>query len=406
MAIQGHQGSQLASHILTRATIQTAVALATALGTATSKRGKAIYYAWFKKKASELMLGSLLPSLINMDIVEIDLSGKDKRSETARFKKNRKELATKDPLLKFAHSLEDDDEWHVDLVLSPLDGANALREGASGSVSSAAGGKRGCFKMRHGAANEYFVIALGKSILDAEMSTALEPYEARVVKKTEALSQFLRRYRLIDDVLKVLQRADVPPVVALTSEGPYKGWTPTIKSWHRKRWLEGSVVASALAVFTGKVPCAMFASRRSQVMQAAIAAKGLGGRLYAIPLCKPKTVKEGNILRADDFVRGDNAVLCCTSVSEVCVLDRVRFGFDQTAKTDSIIVSLATGRITRQSDMLDLNRTRMRNRDGEAELALKLLHGFRDELKHELQSRDTQKRTGSNGQTAQGRRRK
>ena len=89
---------------------------------------------------------------------------------------------------------------------------------------------------------------------------------------------------------------------------------------------------------------------------------------------------KGRILRETDFVSGNNAVLCCTSVSEVCVLDRVRFGFDGTAVTDTIIVSLATGKVTRQNDTLQLGRANMRDPNGEEIEATKLIQAFKNFL--------------------------
>lgn len=399
----GNKGIQMASAVLARSTVQTAIVLASGLGCAEQSRRTR---GTLQQAAADMMLGALQFGVLHPNIVALDVENT----------KRRKAFTTRFDAWHVAHSplvagLKDDwscktenrnfaDSLKVDLVLTPLDGAEVLRRGRSGSVSAAAAGSKDSFSLRDDPA--YFVIAVGPERVEA-VSSILSAYESYSLPTDEPLLvNFVGgAFQLINEL--VAASGDVVPVVGITLGGAYEEWDPSIKHWHRRRRLEGSALAAALAAYEGKVPYSIFVSRPPQVMQAALAAQGLGGRLFALPLSMPvkksdykkvkvkrqsdETVESGitvpstKILRETDFVRADaNAVLCVSSVSEVCVYDRVRFGFDNTAECHTIIISLSTGKITRQHDKLKLETANMRDPEGGEINAKLLLQAFRDFL--------------------------
>lgn len=387
-------GTLIAQQLAERATIQSALVMASGLGFATlhkapSKKKKVApgetkneasdeinavnnpgskFQPTIKKAACDYMLGALSNSLISSRIVQLDVP--TGREDIIRKFQQLDPKQLKNPLIKPA--VKDEPALQVDFVLAPIDGADALRRGESGSVSIAAVGPAGSFPFLH-TSDEFFVVAVGAGRLNNRLQKALtNNYSNPVVTKVEPLNTFVGgSFKLIDLVLE-MQPQIPPPVMALMFEGTYERFIPRITPWCRRRRLTGSSFAAALATFDGKLSCAAFVTRLPQLIQCAIAAKGLGGRLFAVPLTKvpaengPKgaskhdlvNVVKGRILKESDlFVQDRHVVVACTSVSEVCALDRIRFTTPTHAKTNSISISVSPNRVTRQSDTIALKDT-------------------------------------------------
>ncbi len=364
--MSSHLGVQLASYMLTRATIQTAVVMSTGLGTR-QKTDKNYRHA-----ACELQLGALRsrPPLLDMRLVQV--------YETESNSRYKNEFGTwvRESLKKHKRYFEGRDDLRVDLVLTPIDGAKALRDGESGSVSvaaaapRAANGEEESFCNPCEGATGYLVIALGP-----KQAESLKDVDTEI--KARTLAHFKRDFPLL---LALLEQAPTDNRHALgVMFDAYGKFVPKLPAMQSLRRLQGSAVAAALAAFRGKLPYSIFFARLPQVMQASVAARGLKGHLYAIPLydekdrmAKNKRPRGETSLRGDnesaaakydhvkvlmpkalretDFVKSQNAVVACTSISEVCVLDRVRFRSDGTAVSDTLTVSLASGRTSRQTD--------------------------------------------------------
>lgn len=375
--MSSHLGVQLASYLLSRATIQTAVVMSTGLGTR-QKFDKSYRHA-----ACELQLGALRlnPPLLDMRLVEV--------YETEANSPYQTEFTNwfRNPLKSNAHYFKDRDDLRVDLVLTPIDGAKALWNGESGSVSVAAAAPRGtegkesfCNPCKE--ASGYLVIALSP-----EQSKSFPDEEFEV--EEQSLPQLKGEFPLLQRILAHAPNQNRALGVMFDA---YEKFVPQLPPMQSVRRLQGSAVAAALAAFCGKLPYSIFFSRLPQLMQASVAARGLKGRLYAIPLrdekdrktkarqsaealpqgskkTKSATFDHVKVLASKaftetDFVKSQNAVVACTSISEICVLDRVRFMSDGTAVSDTLTVSIVSGRTSRQTDHVPPDWS-MRGPDGE-----------------------------------------
>lgn len=387
--IVSHQGIQQASYFAARATIQTATVIASALGFSGKNAPT------FRNAAYELMIGELRRTPLNLKVVDVATE----RSQPVALGTGTGE--------------------EIHLVLTPLDGAEALRDGSSGSMTAVAAATREGFRFPDVSATGYFVVAIGPErvngidgILDRykllpagsggkSLRLLFGPYE-RGEDATQKCS-------LIDDIVGHQtsgQHVDVQPLLAVT-QLPKMNWRPLVKHWHRHRRLRGSALAAALAAFTGRVPYAVAISLRPQLIQMAIAARALGGRLLAIPIDGPDQPEKPDQLQVvgretlteADLVTANNGVLVCTSISEICVMSRVRFGFDFTARADTLIASISTSRLTQQTDELHLGRANFRDPNGNDVNAAVLMQAFRRVL--EFQPKDRRDSTSIADQLAQ-----
>lgn len=372
-----HLGVQATSGLLARSTTQTAIVLGAGMGSLppfgkSTKNRSAIR---FRDGGCQEMQGVIGTAVSPTTVVDIGHENR-KKSGTARRYFNE---AISDPhkderVNRLRRKLLEADDYNVEFVLTPIDGARALARGASGAMSVAAVGAPQCFVLDE-KETSYFCLAIGKSKQAADIEQLVE--DLKNLGQCIAVEEVLK---CIGNALdRIESAANIAPVVALTFEGPYKSQAAFKKldfdCWHRKRVLEGSTVAAALAAFLDKVDCSLFVTRWPQLIQSAIAALGLGGNLIAIPFVK-KNLDPLGLRTEEQFVAGRNAILCTTSISEVCVLDRVRFGRDFTANTDTITVSLATGRITRQSDSFPLHHSNARDPDGYEVKLIDRIHSF------------------------------
>jgi hypothetical protein len=395
-----HPGVQLAVSQLLRSTTQTAIVLGAgmgweppavpALGNPSSAGESPESEKRFRWHAANEMLGVLRASLNSMPIFKIGLIDEQFSENTcSKFKRDNRQHP--DPQLSEATSfIRSRSELAVDLVLTPIDGATSLSKGASGSVSVAAAGEPGCFvENPDKKCPTYLTIAIPRHSMQKNgvreyLGTLKNTYDGKSVEEV------LQDYKSLEKIVKMMRAPGVPPVIAVTlkpsrrakakpcgehtkssRETPSrkdKNFLLKMKTWHTQRVLDGSVVATGLAAFCEKVDCSLFISRWPQLIQIAIAAKSLGGEIVALPLKKDRGVTRiasGNLLQKANILKeGKKAILCATSISEVCVLDRVRFHRNGTATTDSIIVSSATGRVTRQVDTFILKTAHARDPAG------------------------------------------
>jgi hypothetical protein len=144
---------------------------------------------------------------------------------------------------------------------------------------------------------------------------------------------------------------------------------------------------------------------RAQAIQMALATRCLGGRMIAIPLIdrppqgdespSPKlvSVPPGAILRREKyFVPGDNALLCVTSVTEVCVFDRVRFRNPRRVSVETIVLSLASHGISRHHHEVDLEEATFAGVNGTLAPADDVIKEFDSNVLQKREGRRAKKR--------------
>ena len=384
--MSAHLGIQIASHILTRSTIQTAVVMASGLGTQQGNAGKRYRHA-----ACDLQLGALCieSPLVNMQSIELH-EIKSGETHKKRYTKRFEDLCESHEAF-----FKGRDDLRVDLVLTPIDGARALQDGESGSLSVAAAAPSGtdqnpAFGDPHKEATGYLVIAVGP-----DQAKNLNSEELKLTIGAKSLTELHGKFELLLQILKQVS-IEVHHALGVMFD-PYQDFMPLQSDEMQSlRHLHGSSVAAALAAFCGKLPCTVFFSRLPQLQQCSIAALGLHGRLYAIPLREKKVHRKRKpesmngqtekpnydyvdvlpgIFEAKHFVNSPDAILCCTSISEICVLDRVRFESPTTADSNTLIVRLGD-RTARQTDVVRLDVS-MRGPLGKEIQGLELIKAYR-----------------------------
>lgn len=366
-------GVQRAASILSRASIQTAVVMSTGLGT--GQRSAKNY----RHAARELQLGALRlePRILDMQLVELYES----ETNSEHKKQFNDQMGPQNPQSNLPC---------IDLVLTPIDGAGALKTGESGSVSVAAAALSDITKKPFcnpcNDATGFLVIALGP---EETKSFGVDKVEI----EAETLFQLQVEFPLLRRILLPHQSRHALGVMF----DAYPKFFPKLSDMQSIRRLQGSAVAAALAAFCGKLPYSVFFARLPQVIQASVAAKGLKCRLYAIPLYDPtdrlvsnrdtdtpKTLENVHVVAGEaftesKFVNTNDAVVTCTSISEVCVLDRVRFASDGTAEANTLTVSLVkdgNGSTTRQIDCVPPNWS-MRSPEGKDVEGRYLIEAYR-----------------------------
>jgi hypothetical protein len=387
---KGHLGVQLASYLLSRATIQTAVVLAAGLGTKQKKDKK------YRHAACELQLGALRLEHPVLDmslehVYETEAHSRHKRSFKNWFKRSLKSHGLRKSPKPDDWGFAGRNDLEVDLVLTPIDGAGALWDGESGSVSVAAVAARRtdgkeAFLNPCPEATGFLAIAVGPQ--HAKLLEPVDKVLEEIGKSLEgkSLNDLQNAFPLLETIVVQLKTL-THPVLGVMFD-PYEKFKPQgLDAMQCLRRLQGSAFAAALAAFVKKVPYSIFFSRLPQMFQAAIAARGTGGRLYAIPLVDKSSgermpdyrhvkVPVGKVVRETDLLKTTNAVVVCTSISEICVLDRVRFSDEGIATTDSIAISLLSGRTSRQVDQVPLDWI-MRGPDGGEATGRELIEAYK-----------------------------
>src|SRR5436190_7550782 len=234
-----HLGVQIASYLLARSTIQTAVVTSTGLGLNFG------YADTFRHAACELQLGGLRldPPVLDMSLFMID----EKKSDSY---KKKFDGWSKNIGERFAY-LRDRQDLQVDLVLTPIDGATALKDGESGSVSVAAAAPRATLELPSFCnpaenATGYLVIAVGP-----EQVKALNLGDDKLeINESSLADVFKGKFPLLKTILErdaSGAEADDLLVLGLMFDGTYDGFKPDLPKMQSRRCLTGSAVAAALA---------------------------------------------------------------------------------------------------------------------------------------------------------------
>ena len=378
-------GTRLAVGELSRATNQVAITLATAMGHRRADQLAPTFRTWAAQSMFAALLDSVLPCTLN----EFDDYGHG-GSGAARLKK---EFVKKRDMLHLPATLPE--EFHIEVVLVPLDGANALREGRSGALSLIGAARRGCFIGNHfvnGAERTavgdcYLAIVVGKGALAEErpLNLALKPQRASATE----VCAWLRKQELLQVLVRYVRSNVHEPVIGVTYPPDWNQKNRFPLQGCMVRLLEGSTVGAALAALRNKVPAIVCVSRRPQVKLIALATIALQGSLFCVPLeeCKDKKGAEFHVPQEvlarheTDFVRKDNGILISSSISEVCFQDRVRFIDQNRVSVNTLIVSLASRSLRDITQELDLGSATFRDPLGKRVIASEELQRFRrDEL--------------------------
>ncbi len=372
-------GVRLGVSEMIRATEQTAVLMGHLLGY------QGVYQTTLRSWAMDCMLNFMHSSCCRMNLVwptKPELPNADDVKKYGMFKNSGLEGLC------------------LQAVLSPLDGVEAFREGRPGAFSVIAAGEGGSFpehlnvplvatptltkvksdKRVRPVPESYFVIALGKS---SRQRISKDELFGDVIDKLQSdtpLGSLLDNSEILIRLIAALSDSGRVPSLGMTFEGPvFRHWFPLVNrdGSFRFRQLDGSSVGAALAALFNKVDAAVMVARRTQVLQMSVAAQSLEGCIYALPLRKGKKVKrkkatkengnkasaedkasestqeeskhiltmivprESQIQEASDFVLGTHAFLVATSITDVCLMDRVRFDA-RTVRTETVAISLAS----------------------------------------------------------------
>jgi len=385
----------IAAQLAEQATIQTAIVMASTLGLAGQLPG---YAKTLRGLASECMLGVFKNPSLHATLACNDVTSFEQR-----------EIGnTKNALFR------------VDCATTPLDGHDSLWKGESGSVSIAAVGEPGCFNKANTYAldQEFFVVAIGAQRLNDDLKGATGIFQNNPPEADTPIKHFVEGvdqnddYEGVEAINSLLKPEDsdapqqpvigkTPPVVAVMFEDPFNKMDLTTKGTCRRRILHGSAFAAALAAFDGKISCSVFVTRRPQLHQVAIAAIGMGGQIFAVPLSSKDSNKGDNLenkklvgstwLTADDFVGWDKksgketeVLVSATSISEVCALDRVRYSSPNLARTDTITISLPHRTVVRRRSDVVLDENNMLNAKGKPTSSNALIDQLMKELKKKL----------------------
>jgi len=375
-------GTRIAVGELPRVTQQVAISMALALGHQSNIQS-------FRRWATKIMFGVLRGVRLDIQRIELDYVGQTEPEEKQKFESWSRRESSPYPV-----------DTKVDVVLTPIDGANALREGRSGALSVIAAGRPGCFVGSEFAdkvpvAPSFLLLAISGEAWTPAMRKRLQPFHRNskpiVCDKNQDIDAFLTGYRPVDSVIDALKKGGQEPIIGLNFESANcRGWTPSIKGPYMGRRLEGSAFSACLGAFLNKVSATICVARRTHVKQIAVAARATGGRMWAIPLHEERAkkpnfknvkVKEGSKVRhEDDFVGDTNVVCVCSSISEVCVQDRVRFMNQHRVSVHTLILSNASGGLRTHVQLFDLKRAPFRGYDGNVVGASMFLGDFKKEL--------------------------
>lgn len=376
--------------------------------------------------AARQALSQLRSSALDVDVVRIDDLNAPAVTEALRDYEVWRDSPERRAFRELTRAIGD---MSVDAVLSPLDGSTALREGRSGSTSAIAMGPPRCFvgptfaqnwdrnetELGVAPAQAYLVVTVGRDALaprviggqkdrraSQKVDELLTAWERGLgptprLRDTDiGLDGFVAVEGALQAIVRGLDHEGCEPVVGITLEGShYRRWRPEFGRRFVYRKLDGSALVPALGAFLGNLGAGVCVARLPQVIQMAVAAKGLEGRLYAVPLVEEPVgqqpgiskvrVPAGALLRREsDFVDDSPALLCVTSVTEVCVLDRVRFASTLVASSESVIVHAASHEFERREDSFNLARTqfwRSKGSSGPMQLpADEMLQDLRDQI--------------------------
>jgi hypothetical protein len=293
-------------------------------------------------------------------------------------------------------------DFNVELVLVPLDGAHALREGQSGALSLIGAAREGSFVGKRGKDVEgqpfkdhggqpiaecYLAIVVGNDALPSQ------PPPLPAVRHAADVWKWLQDEGVLQDLVEYVKpKIHIPVFATIQTPAMYLGPHVSL-SGCTVRLLSGSTVGGALAALRNNVSAAICICWRPQIKLIALAATALQGSLYCVPIEQTRSKKTEPFgyrvvpgtpwRRETDFVRGDNGILISSSISEVCFQDRVRFIGSDRASVNTLVVSLASRGLRDTTQELDLTRATFHRARGERLAAADELARFRrDELGH------------------------
>jgi hypothetical protein len=387
--VSEYRGTRLAVGELPRATTQAAITVALAMGHSNPE----VKAPTFREKGARSIFGVMRTLLLDLRIMLLDKDAGGVGEAKTRYDNWRSSRDGQDHLAMVCGIKQ----TKLDAIVVPVDGAEVLRDGRSGALSIIAAGRPpsdaeaddGCFRLRCGRGfDSFFIVLVGPDALTSAMMKRLEPFEdgLRREKEGSEWSEFFSETPLLSEIVQALRESQFASVGFAISGESFQGWKLSPINGEplcMRRILDGSAVSAALAALRGKVPASACVARRAQAFQIAVAVRALGGRMYAMPLREERqsgimraTAHGERWLRASDFANDTNGVLVCTSITEICVLDRVRFGGEWHVTTDTLVASIATRSSREIRQHLDLTRTTFWDEDGKETDAILLLKEF------------------------------
>lgn len=403
-----YAGVRLGLQEMIRATEQTAIIMSVLMGNAAYTKD------FIQRWSSRCMLNFLRDCYCSVKLLPLDIAyQKHNVKEVFDVFENRKthSVAYTD-ISGNSHTadyisgkLYQDNTMNLELVALPIDGARAFVEGRSGSLSVIAAGEPGSFVGDtfldgHRVADEYFVIATSEEYyaknatrMNLESGTRLFASESGPFRFSKTVGE----HQVLEHVIDKLVSTRPWPTVGMTFEHE-RGFWINIQRHIRRRNLEGSSVAGALAAFKCKVDLSLFISRASQLRQIAVAAKMMNGHFLAIPLERRRfkadsthPLSEQELRDADaqgerthvfpcidsdaigrtqeDFALKNNLILVATSITEVCLMDRIRHGLG-IVSCETMAICLPTRSFRKQTHNFDLQNAWFRGNGGQVIEAL------------------------------------
>lgn len=299
----------------------------------------------------------------------------------------------------------------MDLVLSPLDGAGALRDGRVGSTVALAAGAPKCFPPRLPGHDDSFGEDAPLVWPDTQLFTpasdqcylvlALHPEAARLVEahrhqRKQGPTHELRFHsNTIEGVLTTLVEpvgaALVPtsrrPCVAINEEGPLTGLELSLPVSLRRVGLHGSGIAAGLAAFTGKhdLRAAVLCARPAQLTVLAMASRILGARIVAVPMRRQRdhyrAVRVERLLTEADVVRDVPGFVIVSGVSSSPVLPGTTWISNDLVEVSSLVLSQSTGSVREIRHTFTLSRAWFRDWTGKQHRAQAVVDAFLENVR-------------------------
>lgn len=319
-----HSGCRMGVFDLTRVTEQMAVLASMRAGHVvkgeTHRKNKHILMPW--------AIGALAKSFGNLCPLYVD-AGRGEKPEQASSLWASTFGSTVAKRSKHRH-VGELPEYNLDLIVTPLDGSQSLREGFGSSASVLAGGQESCFPAEEKLASEYFVIVVGPTLAD-QRGDVLAGIQ---LPAGVLLEEHIASKKYVDNIITQARKVHGHATIGISRQG-FEKWFLPISVPARKVVLGGSTFQGALAALfrEDSVDIAAMFCRTPQVIQIAVACKAVGGRMWMIPVMNKErplvssSVDGGKPRVLDEIavVRGDHAFVIATGITSGRVLKGVKF---------------------------------------------------------------------------------